>query len=126
MANSHIKAEKWIEVLLNQELPKSLVKEHFAAASVCKPCECGCNSFSLTIPTHVSLPPLQNGNGLFCEIAFKTNFEYELDILLFTDERGYLSGVDVTYGSANHACIPEDLEIGKLIGVWPLSSRIKS
>ena len=127
MANSQAKAEKWIELLLNQKLPnKSLVKEHFAAACVCNLCECGCNSFSLAIPAHIALPPLQNRDGLFCEIAFKTNLEDELDMLLFTDERGYISGVDVTYGAANHARVPEDLEIGMVIGVWPSSSRTKN
>jgi hypothetical protein len=43
----------------------------------------------------------------------------EIDMLLFTDERGYLSWVDVTYGASNIGPMPESMIASAKIGAWP-------
>ena len=55
----------------------------------------------------------------FYEMAFTSNFLEEIDVLLFTDERGYLSWVDATYGSTNIEPMPEGLIPNAKIGAWP-------
>ena len=67
----------------------------------------------------VTIPPLQDRTGLFYELAFTSNFPEEIDMLLFTDERGCLSRVDVTYGADNIGPVPEGLIPGAKIGAWP-------
>lgn len=67
----------------------------------------------------VRVSRLQDRKGLFYELAFTSNFPEEIDILLFTDERGYLSWVDVTYGACNIGPVPEGLAPGAIIVAWP-------
>jgi hypothetical protein len=59
----------------------------------------------------MQLPPLCDGRRLFSEFTFNTNLEDVLDFILFTDERGYLRNVDITYGVSNHAPVPDDIEV---------------
>jgi len=103
---------KWVDVLLSIELPNhDLVRRHLEAATSITFCDCGCHSFDLDIPESAQLTPLCDGRGLFSEFMFNTNHEEVLDFILFTDQRGYLRSVDITYGSSNHAPIPEDIEV---------------
>jgi hypothetical protein len=82
-------------------------------------CECGCHGFAFVVPDDAKVPPLQDRAGLFYEVAFTSNFPEEIDMLFFTDERGNLSWVDVTYGGANIGPMPEGVIPGDKIGVWP-------
>ena len=104
--------KRWLELILSVELPeRDTIKLHLDAATSVTYCQCGCHSFDLHIPEGTRLPPLSDGRCLFSEFAFETNYEDVLEFILFTDERGYLRSVDVTYGDSNHAPIPEDVEV---------------
>ena len=111
-------AKAWVELLRSQPIPKQEVfQKHIDAATISSLCDCGCNSFTLSIPNSTVLPELQSGNGLYSELAFNTNQDDNLNILIFTDNRGYLGSVDVTYGASNHAPIPDNLVVKDLIYV---------
>jgi hypothetical protein len=124
MANTQAQAQKWIDILVVQNLPFiHQLSEQIAAGKVGELCPCGCHGFSFEVPTGVTTPPLQNGAGLFYELTFMSNFPEEVDMLLFTDERGCLSRVDVTYGTDNIGPVPEGLIPGAKIGAWPAARR---
>lgn len=120
MTNTQAQAQKWIDILLAQDLPFiDPLSEQIAAGKIGELCQCGCHGFAFEVPTSVTIPPLQDGTGLFYELAFTSNFPEEIDMLLFTDERGCLSRVDVTYGADNIGPVPEGLIPGAKIGAWP-------
>lgn len=123
MANTQAYAQEWISFLLTQDLPfiASLTKQ-IAVGKVGELCPCGCHGFAFEVPGDAQVTPLQNGKGLFYELAFTSNFPEEIGMLLFTDERGYLSWMDVTYGASNIGPIPEGLVPGAKIGAWPAVS----
>jgi hypothetical protein len=103
---------RWVELILSIDLPeRDLIKDHLEAATSIDFCECGCHSFDLDIPESTQLPPLCDGRCLFSEFTFNTNDEDVLDVILFTDERGYLRSVDITYGVSNHAPIPDEIAV---------------
>ena len=111
--------QRWIDLMLGEELPqRDTIKLHLEAAKSITFCECGCHSFDLNIPENVHLPPLSDGRSLLCEFAFDTNYDDVLDFILFTDERGYLRCVDITYGSSNHAPVPNDIDAKSFKGFW--------
>jgi hypothetical protein len=111
---------RWVELILSVDLPeRDVIKDHLEAAESIDFCECGCHSFDLDIPQSRQLTPLCDGRRLFSEFTFNTNFEEVLDVILFTDERGYLRSVDITYGMSNHAAIPVEIEVrsfGEFLG----------
>ncbi len=116
MKNNLILANKWLDFLCDLELPdKTRFKEHILAGEVTSLCDCGCHSFEFSIPSHISLEPLTQGSGLFFEVAFSTNKDDVMDFLVFTDDRGYFSGIDITYGFEGHAPLPEDLTIRECV-----------
>jgi hypothetical protein len=81
-------------------------------------CKCGCHSFFVfTNPTR-RFNELKADNGMFGEVAFETNYEEELNVSLFTDRNGLLKQVTIYFGENNLQPIPEDIQIGKVIGIW--------
>lgn len=111
--------KRWLALLLTVDLPKrELVRQHIEAATSITLCDCGCHSFDLHFPDGVILPPLADKRGLFCEFAYDTNHEFELNFLLICDQRGYLTSVDVIYSIANITPIPDDIETRTLKGVF--------
>lgn len=120
MANTQAHAQEWISFLLLQDLPFiERLSEQIAVGNVGRLCQCGCHGFEFKVPPDATTPPLQAGRGLFYELAFTSNLTEEIDMLLFTDERGYLNWVDVTYGPSNTGPMPEGLIPGARIGAWP-------
>ncbi|QMU61779.1 MAG: hypothetical protein GKR92_08750 [Gammaproteobacteria bacterium] len=116
MKNDLVQATKWLKIIYDFELPdKNLFKKHVFAGKITNLCNCGCNSFEIEIPSDADLEPLAPGNGLFFEAAFNTNKDDVVDFLVFTDDRGYLSGVDITYGFATHAPIPNGIELHECV-----------
>ncbi|MBD8655262.1 hypothetical protein IFT68_06430 [Oxalobacteraceae sp. CFBP 13730] len=67
------------------------LSEQIAAGKIGELCQCGCEGFAFEVSTGVTIPPLQDGAGLFYALAFASNFSEEIDMLLFTDECGCLS-----------------------------------
>lgn len=111
---------KWISFLLVQDLPFiATLSKQIAVGKVGELCPCGCHGFAFEVPDDAKVPPLQDGKGLFYEVAFMSNFPEEIDMLLFTDERGYLSWVEVKYGAMNIGPMPEGVIPGANIGAWP-------
>ncbi|MCG2592457.1 hypothetical protein LZ009_06635 [Ramlibacter sp. XY19] len=109
-----------MDLILQQDLPeREIFAAHVAAGAITSLCTCGCHGFGFEVPVAAELKPLQRSSGLFCEVAFSSNEEEEIDILIFTDERGYFAGADVSYGMANVGPMPDSAEPVKLLGVWP-------
>ncbi|QGZ38094.1 hypothetical protein IP92_01621 [Pseudoduganella flava] len=120
MANSRQRATDWLSFLLTQDLPfGEALRSQIAAGSVRELCECGCEGFAFAVPVEAKVQRLQDGAGVFYEVAFTSNYPEEIDILLFTDERGNLSWVDVTYGASNIGPMPADIVPDSRIGGWP-------
>jgi hypothetical protein len=120
MPNSVEKAQKWIDLLVNQALPShDAFIQQVAIGHVTEVCQCGCNGFDFYVPDEHSMQALRAGAGLFCELAFESDLAEEIDILLFADTRGLLCRVDVTYGATNVDAVPDNIQLGKLKGIWP-------
>jgi hypothetical protein len=120
MANSHAQAQHWLSFMLTQDLPfTEALASQIREGKVGELCECGCHGFLFEVPLGANALPLQNGKGLFYELTFTSNFPEEINVLMFTDERGYLSWVDVTYGASNIGPMPEDIIPRMRIDAWP-------
>jgi hypothetical protein len=119
MTNSEAKAKAWIERLANEPaIPfGSWLRAHFRAGKITRLCDCGCNSFDVEIPEGVSLEPISEPgkSGKFFEIVYESNAETKVAFLIFVDARGYLSGIDVTCGESNHAKLPDDVVLGRMV-----------
>jgi hypothetical protein len=117
MANTKQKAAAWVEfVAKNPAVPfRDQLPQHFSAGHITRLCDCGCNSFELEIPPGTELKPLcapSSTRGKFFEVAFESDAGAELAFLFFADQRGYLTGIDVTCGGANHAPVPDKIKLG--------------
>ncbi len=123
MNNSKVKAHQWLEFLVNEPAVPfgSMLKEHFDAGKITRLCDCGCNSFDLEIPANVSLEPIAEPGrpGKIFEIVYESNAEAEVAFLIFVDDRGYLSSIDVTCGDGNHASLPDDVQLGRVVYSGP-------
>jgi len=127
MSHSQQHAERWLQLVSQQPLPGGeTFASHVTAGKITSLCNCGCHGFEFSIPDGVDLPPLANGSGLYCELAFQSNATEEIDILLFTDARGYFSGADVTLGQTNQRPIPDDVVATTLIGIWPSDNSARA
>jgi hypothetical protein len=119
MTNTETKAARWVGHLADHpDVPFGpQLRQHFEAGRITRLCDCGCNSFDLEIPAQVVLEPISTPgrSGMFFEIGFESYPGAQLAFLVFTDERGYLSGVDVTCGGANHSPVPDDIQVGKVV-----------
>ncbi|MCC2974613.1 hypothetical protein [Massilia sp. IC2-476] len=120
MANSQQQAANWLSFLLTQDVPfNELLRSHVAIGKISELCNCGCHGFGFEVPAQATVRPLQEGAGVFYELAFASNHPEEITMLLFTDERGYLSWIDVTYGACNIDPMPDGIAPANKIGVWP-------
>lgn len=120
MTNSLQHATGWLGFLLEQDLPfGEALRSQIAVGRVGELCNCGCQGFAFEVAPDSRALPLQQGAGVFYELAFTSNFPEEIDILLFTDEHGYLDWIDVTYGACNVEPMPEGIVPMEKIGVWP-------
>jgi hypothetical protein len=120
MINSASSAASWVSFLSRQsEVPfRSHLQAHFDAGTITRLCDCGCNSFDLNIPTDRMLPPLcppRSHGGKFFELVCESTQGSEIAFLLFADDRGYLSGIDVTAGAANHEPLPDVITVSKVL-----------
>jgi acyl carrier protein len=91
-------------------------------------CRCGCHSFFVFTDSKRQFNELISDNGVFGEVTFETNYEEELNVTLFSDRNGLLKQVKVYFGENNLKPIPDDIKIGKVIGLWgnmKKSNRIK-
>lgn len=119
MSNSKAKARRWVEFLADQPAAPwgKLLQAHFEVGHITRLCECGCNSFDLEIPAGVSIEPIAElcRPGKIFEIVYESSAAAEVAFLVFVDERGYLSSLDVTCGDGNQAAMPDDMQLGQVI-----------
>jgi hypothetical protein len=114
MSNSRTQAADLLSFLLTQDLPfDEPLRSQVAVGKVGELCNCGCHGFAFEVSQQANVRPLQEGAGVFYELVFASNYPEEIDILLFTDERGYLNWVDVTYGPATSSLCPTELYSAK-------------
>ena len=112
--NSAEKARLWTEFMAaRKEFPRSaLLLEHFNAGTITRICDCGCNSYDVTVPHDSRLTPLlpakEHGRGgCVLSMAFKlSDSQDSLEFDVFADSHGYLAGIDVSC-SANSSPVPE-------------------
>ena len=119
MSNNEAKARAWLEFLAREPAVPfgPTLRAHFDAGRITRLCDCGCNSFDLEIPKGVALEPLAEPgpSGRFFEVVYEASAEAEMAFLIFADARGYLSGLDVTYGDSNHAPLPDDTQLRRVL-----------
>lgn len=112
--NSEQKARLWTEFMAaRKEFPRStLLLEHFNAGTITRICDCGCNSYDITVASDCGLTPLlpakEHGRGgCVLSMAFKlSGGEDSLEFDVFADAHGYLAGIDVSSNS-NSAPVPD-------------------
>ena len=122
MPNSLEHTERWLELIAEQPLPsKDVFVSHLAVGEITSLCDCGCHGFGFTVKENADLLPLTRSAGLYCEIAFESNMDQEIDILLFTSNQGHFIGADILYGP-NVEPMPDVISPVKLKGIWPSGS----
>jgi hypothetical protein len=122
MTNTAAIAATWVDTLSHRsELPFArLLAEHFARASITRLCDCGCNSFDCHVADDGLAPLLASvGSVSSFEVAFESDYGEPVDIMVRTDDRGLLSGVDIHLGLSNHDAMPINVRLGKLLFTTP-------
>jgi len=116
MVNSQHRAKYWTEFVASRPefKPGGVLLEHFAAGTITRLCDCGCNSYDIAVPEGVAITPLAPPHALG-GTAFRMLFETQPDrkqveFRVSVDHRGNLSGLDVEF-SGNHEPVPVDLEL---------------
>jgi len=118
MPNSADAAARWTRYLSSRAyVPRApLIQQHFASGKIKRLCECGCQSFDLAIASDVPLEPLMPASdrgGCALELSYHVvggNDRQFVDIRVFVDARGYLSGIDADF-CANSAPMPDQVEL---------------
>lgn len=75
-------------------------------------CDCGCNSFGVSVPSAANVPPIaskSNRSGMVFEADFRLADDLTLEIILFTDRSGNISYVEIDC-CANTWPVPELIE----------------
>lgn len=126
MPNDAARAEFWKEFILarcHYPAPERL-RAHLAVATPHNFCDCGCNSFETTVPMDAALPLVGPGSGMFFEADFRMDDDRQIEVLLFADEQGYLSGIDVQC-QGNTDAVPDDLRLDlEPFHVWAAEGAI--
>lgn len=123
MMNSDAKARSWLEFLAGEPCVPfgPTLQAHFNAGRITRLCGCGCSSFDLEISQGVTLEPIvaPGPSGKCFEVVYESSTGAEVAFLVFVDTRGYLSGLDVTCGDGNHAPLPDDVQLARLLHAGP-------
>ncbi|AXF13526.1 hypothetical protein [Paraburkholderia caledonica] len=119
MRNDPNRAASWIAFILEHcQFPnRDALAVQFANAEIVELCECGCNSFalSMSMPDEVArISAGGHGYGLVFESDFWDRSGPEdsgpLEILLFADDSGHSSYVEIDY-CGNGLPMPEHLNL---------------
>src|SRR6476620_5043861 len=106
----------WIELIVQRsEFPApQLLAAQFAAAEFSEFCDCGCNSFAVTIPRNATVLPFATptkGEGAVFECSFRLSpSDKSVEIMLFADAAGNLSYVEIDC-NANSQPVPDLIHI---------------
>lgn len=111
--------ETYRELLLNlPDEDNKKIAQHLENSYLEFYCKCGCHSFRVYPKNPVDLPRLQETEGVYREIAYQTNYNEELNVMLFVDSAGILSQVTIFFGAGNTKAIPNDLKVTAIEGIW--------
>jgi hypothetical protein len=112
MNNSAVLALKWTEFVASRpEFQRGdLLLRQFSSGQITRLCDCGCNSYDITVRRSSDLlpltPPSEKGGCAF-ELEFNTDeWGKTVSFTLFVDKEGYLAGIDVDY-CGNSFAMPE-------------------
>jgi hypothetical protein len=117
MPNSADAAARWTRYLASRAyVPRApLLQQHFASGKITRLCDCGCQSFDFTVESSVPLEPLMPASkrgGCALELGYHVLGGAEtkdfVELRIFVDARGYLSGIDVEF-RANSAPMPDQV-----------------
>jgi hypothetical protein len=121
MANDLNQAAYWVTFILEHcPFPnRDALAAQFLNAEIVRLCECGCNTFGLSLAAPDKVPPIaiassgQPYRRVF-EADFRDRREPEgwgsIEILFFADESGHLADVEIDY-CGNGIPIPESLDL---------------
>jgi hypothetical protein len=114
---------RWRDWFVAQDLPTlRKAQEQIKLGTITDLCTCGCRSFHLTYDPDIAIEPVaaRRTVGPFCEVAFASNAEAEINIMVSADENGMIPFMEIMISAAN---IPwPDFQVipGDLIGVWEI------
>lgn len=99
MQTDHDLADFWTDVLqtwCEYPAPRRLASQ-LGAATITRRCDCGCNSFELTVRDGADPEPLAvpGSGGMIFEASFELDDGRQLDVLLFCGPAGNLSEIEV-------------------------------
>jgi len=106
----------WIDFIVSRSgfpSPQRLAAQ-FAAASFSEFCDCGCNSFKVSVPADAGLgliiKPTTHAGAVFQSSFRLEPSEKSLEIVLFADEHGNLSYVEIDC-NANSEPVPDFIQV---------------
>jgi hypothetical protein len=117
MTNDLERGKFWVD-FIRQRCPfpsSEKLAAQFRAATLPEFCQCGCNSFKVTVPAEASIAPIAKpgGSGAVFESSFHLpGSNKTLEIILFANEQGNLSYVEVDY-CGNSSPVPEVIQISE-------------
>jgi hypothetical protein len=118
MTNDIATARKWTEFVARRPefSPGIRLVEQFELGDITDLCPCGCNSFSIKLPTDTAVsplvPPSENGGASFVIEFEAIEPKGTLEFIVYTDPAGNFDGLDVHF-NANTEPVPQDLRIAK-------------
>jgi len=140
MSNGAEAAVRWTRFLASRAyIPRAhLIQEHFAAGTLSRLCECGCQSFDLAISSDAVIEPLvppASRGGCALDLGYYVSDVTEprrtVSILIFVDARGYLSSIEVNH-QGNTSAMPERVDLEEppfhIYGKWldmPSNQRLE-
>jgi hypothetical protein len=111
MPNTPERAKFWKEFILSscQYPAPAILRAQFEHATFSEFCDCGCNSFKISVPKSDAIPRLasEGGYGAVFEADFRIEDGKTLEIILFAGEDGNLAYVEVDC-CGNSYPVPED------------------
>ena len=116
MNNTPERAEFWQEFICTKchfPVPDRL-RSQFANAKLSEFCDCGCNSFKVSVDANSPVETIagEGGYGTVFEAFFRTKDDElgSLELFLFADERGNLAYVEIDY-CGNSYPVPNDISV---------------
>lgn len=115
MVNNQQRAEFWKEFICTKcqfPAPERL-RTQFAHAELSEFCDCGCNSFKVTVREDAGVEPIATDGkyGTVFEASFRlAENNWSLEIFLFADDAGNLAYVEVNC-CANSYPIPDVVSV---------------
>jgi len=129
MTNTLERAQFWAEFICTRcQFPEpEKLRAQFLCATLSDFCECGCNSFAVTIPEGASVAPIATKGryGLVFEADFRLGGEMStLDIMLFAGKDGNLRRVEINYYANLHP-VPDVIDVEEPFHVYASKALLR-